>query len=74
VFDIGNFILFTVILSVGVPIVITIVVVVAVIWTIRQVMPTGKRAAEMELRNRLARGEISPAEYQASLDVLQRND
>jgi hypothetical protein len=41
------------------------------IWAIRRTVPTGKDSAEMELRARLARGEISPTEFQAREDALR---
>lgn len=72
-FDIGNFVFITVLLSVGMPILITIAVIVVIVWSIRRSVPTGRAAAEMELRGRMARGEISPTEYQARLDSLQRD-
>jgi uncharacterized membrane protein len=70
-FDLGNFIGFTVLISLAVPLIITIVVVVLIVWAFRRAMPTGKAAAEMELRARLARGEISPSEFEATLDALR---
>ena len=70
-FDVGNFVFFTVLLSVGIPLVTTIVVIVTIIWAIRRAMPSGKTAAEEELRARLVRGEIDPSEFQAREDALK---
>jgi uncharacterized membrane protein len=70
-FDVGNFVFFTVLLSVGVPLLITAVVVISIIWAIRRAVPTGKTAADLELRERLARGEIDPSEFQAREDALE---
>ena len=71
--DIGGFIFGTIILSLLVPLVITIGVVVAVIWAIRRSVPTGKDAAIAELRGRFARGEIDQSEFQARMDALSRD-
>jgi uncharacterized membrane protein len=70
-FDVGNFIFFTVILSLGVPLLITVVVIFTIIWAIRRAVPTGKAAAEMELSGRLPRGEIDLSEFQAREDALR---
>jgi uncharacterized membrane protein len=70
-FDVGNFVFFTVILSLGVPLLITVVVIFTIIWAIRRAVPTGSAAAEMELRGRLARGEIDLSEFQAREDALR---
>lgn len=70
-FDFGNFIGFTILISLAVPIIITVIVVIVIVWAFRRAMPTGKAAAEMELRTRLARGEISPSEFEATLDALR---
>ena len=69
--NLGDFISFTILVSLVVPLVITIVVVVVIIWAFRRAMPTGKAAAQEELRARLARGEISPSEYEATMDALR---
>lgn len=73
-FDVGGFVTLTVILSLAVPLIITLVVIVAVIWAFRRAMPTGQAAAKEELRARLARGEISPSEYEATLDALKSQE
>ena len=70
-FDVGNFVFFTVILSLGIPLLITVAVIFTIVWAIRRTAPTGNAAAEMELRGRLARGEIDPSEFQAREDALQ---
>ena len=73
-FDIGNFVFFTVLLSVGVPLLITVGVLFVIYRVFRNVFPSGKQAADAELRERLARGEISPSEFQAREDALNRED
>ena len=73
-FDLGGFIFTTVILSLAVPLVITGVVIGVIVWAIRRSAPTGKDAAIGELRKRLARGEIDPAEFQARFDALIREE
>jgi uncharacterized membrane protein len=70
-FDVGNFVFFTVILSLGTPLLITVAVIATIIWAIRRTVPTGSAAAEMELRGRLARGEIDVSEFQAREDALR---
>jgi uncharacterized membrane protein len=69
-FDLGGFIVGTVILSLVVPLVITGIVIGVIVWTIRRTIPTGRNAAIAELRDRLARGEIDPSEFQARVDAL----
>ena len=73
-FDIGGFILTTVVLSLVVPIAITALVMGIIVWTIRRSVPTGRDAAVAQLRERLARGEIDPAEFQARFDALSRKE
>ena len=73
-FDIGGFVLGTIIVSLVVPLVITGFVIFTVIWAIRRSipsMPTGDNAAIQELRDRFARGEINQSEFQARMDVLK---
>ena len=69
--DIGNFVFFTVLLSLVLPIVITIIVIVVIVWAIRRAMPSGKAAADEQLRDRLAAGDISASEFQADEDALR---
>jgi uncharacterized membrane protein len=69
--DLGGFILGTVLLSLLVPIVITLIIVGMIIWAIRR-SGGGQDAAERELRTRFARGEIDPAEFRARLESLRR--
>jgi uncharacterized membrane protein len=71
-FDIGGFITLSVVLGFLVPIVVAVIFVVAIVWAVRRGFPTGRDAAEQELRSRLARGEISPSEYQARMDALRQ--
>jgi len=71
VFDMSGFISFTILISLIIPLIIVIVVVVMIVWAFRRAMPTGNAAAQEELRNRLARGEISPSEYEATMDALR---
>lgn len=70
-FDVGNFVLFTVLLSIGLPLLITVIVIVTIVWAIRRATPGGKQAADAELRDRLARGEIDPTEFAAREDALK---
>ena len=75
-FDVGGFVMGTLIISLIIPLVITGLVIFVVVWAIRRSipsMPTGKNAAIMELRDRFARGEIDQAEFQARMDALTRN-
>ena len=69
--SLGDFIGLTLIVSLAVPLIITIVVAVVIVYAFRRAMPSGKAAAQEELRNRLARGEISPSEYEATMDALR---
>jgi uncharacterized membrane protein len=71
VFDIANFIFVTTLIGLLVPIVVVVIVLVAIVWTFRRMVPTGKAAAEQELRARMIRGEISPTEYEARRDAMR---
>ena len=72
-FDMGNFFFFTMLLGVGLPLVITVIVILSVVWSLRRVFPSGKSAADAELRDRLASGDISPAEFEAREDALKNH-
>ena len=75
-FDVGGFVMGTLIISLVIPLVITGFVIFVVVWAIRRSipsMPKGKNAAIMELRDRFARGELDQAEFQARKDALTRN-
>jgi uncharacterized membrane protein len=72
-FDMGGFVLITVLLSVLVPLLITVFVVGTIVWAIRRSMGGGGDPAVAELRARLARGEIDDAEFQARLDSLNKD-
>ena len=72
-FDIGGFIMSTLLISLVVPLVITGVVVGVIVWTIRRSIPSGKDAAIQELRARFAQGEIDQSEFQARMDALTRD-
>jgi uncharacterized membrane protein len=69
-FDFGGFFFITLM----VPLVMTAVVIGVIVWAIRRSVPTGRDAAIGELRKRLARGEIDPAEFQARFDALIREE
>jgi uncharacterized membrane protein len=71
--DIGGFIFGTIVLSVLIPLLITVGVIGTIIWAIRRSVPTGKDAAVAELRARFARGEIDQSEFQARMDALTRD-
>jgi uncharacterized membrane protein len=71
--DLGGFIFGTIILSLLIPVVITVGVIVTIIWAIRRSVPTGKDAAIAQLRARFARGEIDQSEFQARMDALTRD-
>jgi uncharacterized membrane protein len=71
--DVGGFIVGTIILSLLIPIVITVGVIGTIIWAIRRSVPTGKDAAIAQLRTRFARGEIDQSEFQARMDALTRD-
>ena len=72
-FDIGGFIFGTIVLSLLIPLLITVGVIATIIWVIRRSVPTGKDAAISELRARFARGEIDQGEFQARMDALTRD-
>jgi uncharacterized membrane protein len=72
-FDIGGFILGTIVLSLVVPLVIAGVIIGVVVWAIRRSVPSGKDAAVRQLRARFASGEIDLSEFQARMDALSRN-
>jgi len=71
--DIGNFIIGTVVISLLVPLVITVVVIGVIVWAIKRSIPSGKNAAIHELRARYARGEIEQSEFQSRMDALTRD-
>jgi uncharacterized membrane protein len=53
---------------------ITVLVLGVIVWGIRRSSVVLRDPAEQQLRDRLARGEIDPAEYEARLDSLQEGD
>ena len=71
-FDIGGFIGATFVVTLVMFLLTTGIIVGVIVWAIRRTLPTGKDAAMTELRDRLARGEIDPAEFQARFDALSR--
>jgi uncharacterized membrane protein len=71
-FDVGGFIIGTIVLSLLVPLVITGVIIGVVIWAIRRSVPSSKDAAVQQLRARFAKGEIDLSEFQARMDALSR--
>ncbi len=71
-FDFGGFFILTILLGVVLPLVITVAVILVIVFAIRRAMPTGRKAAEMELQQRLVSGQIDPAEYQARVDALRQ--
>ena len=54
-----------------VPLVTVGLVVVVIVWAIRRSAPASEDPAVAELKSRLARGEISPVEYQVRMRALQ---
>ena len=56
------------------PLIITGVVIGVVIWAVRRNTPPRESPAVEELKARLARGEISPVEYQVRIRALQDGD
>ena len=56
------------------PLVITILVIGGVVWAIRRSVPRAEDPAVAELKARLARGEISPVEYEVRMRALQGPD
>lgn len=72
-FDVGGFVLGTIIVSLLVPLVITGAVIGVIVWAIRRSVPTGRDTAVQELRTRFARGQIDQAEFQARMDALTRD-
>jgi len=69
--NLGDFIGMTFLITFGLSIVIILLVVFTIIYVFRRALPSGKAAAQEELRQRLARGEISPTEYEATMDALR---
>jgi uncharacterized membrane protein len=60
--------------SLLIPVVITGVVLVVVIWAIRRSVPAREDPAVAELKARLARGEIDPVEYEVRMRALRPPD
>ncbi len=52
----------------------TVAVIAVIVWAFRRVAPAMRDPAEQELRDRLAKGEIDLAEFQARLDTLRQGD
>jgi len=52
---------------------ITVAVIAVIVWAIGRATPNGD-PAERTLRDRLARGEIDMAEFEARLDALREGD
>jgi len=71
--DLWSFMGPTLLISFLVPVLITILIVGVIVWALRRNVPPAEDPAVAELRGRLARGEIDPAEFQARLDALQRD-
>jgi uncharacterized membrane protein len=71
-FDIGGFVLGTILISLLVPLIIVAAVLGLVFWSIRRSIPSGKDVAIQELRARFAAGEIDQSEYEARMDALSR--
>jgi len=57
-----------------VPLVITGLVIGVIVWAIRRSAPPREDPAVVELKSRLARGEIDTAEYQVRLRALEEGD
>jgi uncharacterized membrane protein len=72
-FDVGGFVIGTIIVSLVVPLAITGVVIAVIVWAIRRSVPTGRDAAVQELRSRFARGQIDETEFLARMDALTRD-
>ena len=60
--------------SLLIPVAITGVVLVVVIWAIRRSVPAREDPAVAELKARLARGEIDPVEYEVRMRALRPPD
>jgi putative membrane protein len=56
------------------PLIMTGVIVGVVIWAIRRNTPRREEPAVEELKERLARGEIDPVEYQVRIRALRDGD
>ncbi len=70
-FDLFDFMGPMLVVSLVVPLVITGLVVGVIVWAIRRSAPPSEDPAVAELKARLARGEISPVEYQVRMRALQ---
>ena len=58
-------------ISLIVPLIITVAVIGAIVWSIRRTMPAREDPAVAELKGRLARGEISPVEYEVRMRAMR---
>jgi uncharacterized membrane protein len=54
-----------------VPLVTVVLVVGVIVWAIRRSAPASEDPAVAQLKSRLARGEISPVEYEVRMRALQ---
>jgi len=67
VFDFGGFFGLFMTLAIVMPLVITGVIIGVIVWTVRRSMPAHEDPAVAELKQRYARGEIDPAEFEVRL-------
>jgi uncharacterized membrane protein len=72
--DLFGFLGPTMLFAFAVPLVITGVVIGVIVWAIRRSVPPQEDPAVAELKERLARGEIDPAEFQVRMRALDDAD
>lgn len=70
-FDPFGFVGSMLVVSLLVPLITTGLVVGVIVWAIRRSIPAREDAAILELKGRLARGEIDPTEYQVRMRALR---
>lgn len=52
----------------------TVLILAVVVWAIRRATPRAEDPAVAELKSRLARGEISPVEFEVRMRALTQGD
>lgn len=72
--DLFGFLGPTMLLAFAVPVITTGLVIAVIVWAIRRSVPPLEDPAVAELKARLARGEIDPAEFQVRMRVLEEDD
>ncbi len=72
--DLFGFLGPTMLFAFAVPLLTTVLVIGVIVWAIRRSVPPREDPAVAELKARLARGEIDPAEYLVRMRAIEDGD